>query len=138
MIQLPLYNGPALPNPNNANVGAYIHQLVVGGWLKPKNNTYYAVHSTPNTGINCNTYCGHHDNVKVDDIPNQQTTFVAYGVLPYLAVTDPRGVLNFDLHTGAKIGDLCESHGTFSFAGSNGNSYTVPRMWSNVANACVE
>ncbi|KAJ3308264.1 hypothetical protein HDU76_004047 [Blyttiomyces sp. JEL0837] len=159
-IQLPPNGGPPLPSNNNPDIGAYLHQLTQDGYLQPNANTYYAVHFAPDSGVTCNGYCGYHSGVWVGDVPNQATNESIYGVLPDLnncgcggnsvfesqtmaaahelieAVTDPWGGYR-DPVTEAEIGDLC-SYRTYSISGSSGNSYVIQKMWSNVANTCVE
>ncbi|KAJ3298174.1 hypothetical protein HDU76_006480, partial [Blyttiomyces sp. JEL0837] len=109
----------------------------------------------------CGGACGYHRNVYIGDIPNQATTQLIYGVLfdlngcncgdgsvldtqtsaasheLFKAVSDPLPGGYRDPVTGSEIGDLCE-YRQFRITGASGNSYLVQKMWSNVANTCVE
>ncbi|KAJ3324666.1 hypothetical protein HDU76_013371 [Blyttiomyces sp. JEL0837] len=158
---------PNTVNDLNA-IGNYLHQLVAGGFLTPNPNTYYAVHFAPNTGYTClnaNNYCGEHTYWRISDIPNQSTDTLIYGLLPDLngcdcggsdvlfedqtrtashelieAVTDPLLSGFRDPITHAEIGDLCNMMKFYipvQASGVNVN-VAVQKVWSNVANACVE
>ncbi|KAJ3318951.1 hypothetical protein HDU76_000686, partial [Blyttiomyces sp. JEL0837] len=160
-MQLPPIGGPALPPGSGfPDVGGYLRNLTQLGYIKPNNNTYYAVHFAPNTGVTCSGFCAYHTSTWIGDLPNQETNEIVYGVMPDLngcscggsnvfesqtmsaahelfeAVTDPYGGY-FDKVTKAEVGDLC-AYRTFSITGASGNSYVIQRFWSNVARACVE
>ncbi|KAJ3324662.1 hypothetical protein HDU76_013367 [Blyttiomyces sp. JEL0837] len=160
-IQLPPNGGPALPRVSaNNGIAAYLHQLTQLGYLKPNDNTYYAIHFGQNTGITCDGYCAYHTGVWIGDIANQATNELIFGVMPDLngcncggnnvfeaqtmaaahelieAVTDPWGGY-VDPVTNVEIGDLC-SYRSYSITGSSGKSYLIQRFWSNIANTCVE
>ncbi|KAJ3278948.1 hypothetical protein HDU76_009685, partial [Blyttiomyces sp. JEL0837] len=160
-LQLPPPGAKPLPTTSNS-IASYIKYLIVGGFLTPNKNSYYAIHfgTDINTNVtNCSTYCGYHDAAAINS-----TLYVPYGVLPDLtpcsttcygntafesqtitaahelfeAITDPiPGTGYLHVLTDAEVGDLCSSRGSFSISGSSGISYTVPKFWSNAAGACV-
>ncbi|KAJ3318950.1 hypothetical protein HDU76_000685 [Blyttiomyces sp. JEL0837] len=162
-MQLPPVGGPALPE--IADVSNYLKNLTQLGYLKPNKNTYYAVHFAPNVvGISCRYYCAVHFSYPIGDLPNQETDKLILGVMPDLtendcscagpfnnvfeaqtmtaahelfeAVTDPASGGLRDVVTDAEIADIC-AFKKFSITGSNGDSYVIQRMWSNVARACT-
>ncbi|KAJ3303731.1 hypothetical protein HDU76_005305, partial [Blyttiomyces sp. JEL0837] len=144
-MQLPPPGGPPLPTGNPPDINIYLLHLIQLGVLKPNPNTYYAIHFAPNTGV-----------------PNQSTDKLYYGIVPDLtgcqqcsgsndfekqtlaashelfeAITDPLPGNSFhDPLTNGEVADLCTGR-TFYLYGQNIN-YAVNRVWSNVANACVD
>ena len=104
-------------------------------------NIYYSVHPDFSSGSGCDTVCGSgtefqnqgyaasHEMIETvtDATPNN-----GWYDPNYPNGTDPKGNPVF----GAEIGDICNQQET-SFTGTDGQSYTVQKEWSNANNTCI-
>jgi len=98
---------------------------------------YYGVHPDNQPGSGCGTACS-------DPTPFEALTRGASHELVEtitdaevgLAATVAKPVAWFD-PVNAEIGDICVTTTSGSIAGSDGQTYTVQREWSNIANQCI-
>ena len=89
---------------------------------------YYGVEPDFSAGSRCDTVCG----------PGTEFQNQGYAASHEMieTVTDPQPRSGWDDPTFDEIGDICNMQET-AFTGTDGQSYTVQKEWSNFYNACV-
>ena len=137
-----------------------LKQFTSSGFLpSPDQNTYYAIHVAPGItvdtlGSGCSIGCNTHDtvsngsqNINYGILPDYfiggcsncgSTEYQSSGLLA-AAVTDSGGstVGWYDSSTGLEVDTICEGQ-TGKAYDSSGTAWTVPKLWSNKASACVD